>query len=103
MMQTCYPSLQVYYTKFALKSQSNFEDSKKTIPICKNSWVLGFLVQEWAISHIYRYAKNIPRKYHKQKESSASGYRPLTLYKTRLFYKGEIKNETGTCKTGFPE
>lgn len=56
MMQTCYPSLQVYYTKFALKSQSNFEDSKKTIPICKNSWVLGFLVQEWAISHIYRYA-----------------------------------------------
>lgn len=30
MMQTCYPSLQVYYTKFALKSQSNFEDSKKT-------------------------------------------------------------------------
>ncbi len=46
MMQTCYPSLQVYYTKFALKSQSNFEDSKKTIPICKNSWVLGFLVQE---------------------------------------------------------
>ena len=53
--------------------------SKKTIPICKNSWVLGFLVQEWAISHIYRYAKNIPRKYHKQKESSASGYRPLTF------------------------
>jgi len=79
MMQTCYPSLQAYYTKFALKSQSNFEDSKKTIPICKNSWVLGFLVQEWAISHIYRYAKNIPRKYHKQKESSASGYRPLTF------------------------
>lgn len=43
MMQTCYPSLQVYYTKFALKSQSNFEDSQKTIPIRKNSWVLGFL------------------------------------------------------------
>ena len=71
MMQTCYPSLQVYYTKFALKSQSNFEDSKKTIPICKNSWVLGFLVQKWAISHICRYAKNIPRKYHKQNENSA--------------------------------
>ena len=35
MMQTCYPSLQVYYTKFALKSQSNFEDSKKTF-ICKS-------------------------------------------------------------------
>ena len=79
MMQTCYPLLQVYYTKFALKSQSNFEDSQKTIPICKNSWVLGFLVQEWAISHIYRYAKNIPRKYHKQKESSVSGYIPLTF------------------------
>lgn len=82
MMQTCYPSLQVYYTKFALKSQSNFENSQKTqktIPIRKNSWVLGFLVQKWAISHIYRYAKNIPRKYHKQKESSASGYRPLTF------------------------
>ena len=67
MMQTCYPLLQVYYTKFALKSQSNFEDSQKTIPIRKNSWVLGFLVQKWAISHICRYAKNIPRKYHKQK------------------------------------
>lgn len=37
MMQTCYPSLQAYYTKFALKSQSNFEDSQKTIPIRKNS------------------------------------------------------------------
>jgi len=79
MMQTCYPSLQVYYTKFALKSQSNFEDSKKTIPIYKNSWVLGFLVQEWAISHIYRYAKNKQRKNHKKKESSAGGYRPLTF------------------------
>ena len=67
------------FLKFTLKSQSNFEDSQKTIPIRKNYWVLGFLVQKWAIPHICRYAKNIPRKYHKQKESSVSGYRPLAF------------------------
>ena len=93
MMQTCYPSLQVYYTKFALKSQSNFEDSQKTIPICKNSWVLGFLVQKWAISHICRYAKNIPRKYHKQFNNSASGFRAAGFYIKHLkIEKEKLKN-----------
>ena len=93
MMQTCYPLLQVYYTKFALKSQSNFEDSQKTIPIRKNSWVLGFLVQKWAISHICRYAKNIQGSITNKMKIQPVPPLGALAFIYIFFQNGEMKNE----------